>query len=58
MFMPEVPDYTVMFISSLSSAVPDTQNDVFELVLHPFQPNKDATSKTMFFKSLRFFGWN
>ena len=55
MFMPKVPDYTVTFISSLSSAVPDTQNDVFELGLHFSQPNKDVTSKTMFFNSLRIF---
>ena len=48
MFMPKVPDYTVTFISSLSSAVPDTQNDVFDLVLHLFQTNEDATSKSMF----------
>ena len=53
MLMPAVPDYTVTFISILSSAVPDTQNAVFDLVLRLFQTNEDATSKSMFHKPRR-----
>ena len=48
MFMPKVPDYTVTFISSVSAAVPDTQNDVLDLVLHLFQTNEDRQANRCF----------
>ena len=54
LFMPKVPDYTVTFISSLSAAVPDTQNDVFDLVLHLFQTNEDRQANRCF-NSMRIF---
>ena len=54
MLMPAVPDYTVTFISILSSAVPEKQNVVFDLVLHLFhQTNEDATRKSMFHQPRR-----
>ena len=53
MLMPAVPDYTVTFISILSSAVPEKQNIVFDLVLHLFQTNEDATRKSMFHQPRR-----
>ena len=49
MLMPAVPDYTVTFISILSSAVPEKQNVVFDFVLH--FSNKRRCDMTMFFSS-------